>query len=166
MDYHEMRKTFEPVKIKLVLLAESPPVSPDGRYFYNTAGSTREPLFKATMLAFGIVCKDKALGLREFQRRGVLLLDAVYEPVNKQLDKAKRGEAIERGYDELVERLSKLPPGVPVVIIMASLYDRLFYRLKNSGVNVVKRRIPFPAHNPQNIDKFREELASIVAEYH
>jgi hypothetical protein len=37
---------------------------------------------------------------------------------------------------------------------MASLYDSLSYRLKNSGVNVIKRRIPFPAHNPQNIDKF------------
>jgi hypothetical protein len=73
MDYPEMRKRFEPAKVKLVLLAESPPVSPDRRYFYNTAGSTHEPLFKATMMALGIVCKDKARGLLEFQRRGVLV---------------------------------------------------------------------------------------------
>jgi hypothetical protein len=48
------------------------------------------------MLALGIVCNDKAQGLLEFQRRGVLLLDAVYEPVSKQLDKAKRGERLRR----------------------------------------------------------------------
>jgi hypothetical protein len=158
--YHEMRKPFEPATVKLVMLAESPPVS--GKYFYNPAGSMGEPLFKATMLAFGIEHDSKAEGLRKFQQRGLLLLDATYEPVNGIEDKVLRRAAIERGYGKLVELL---PRGVPVVIVLAGLYDLLADDLRNGGVNIVNSRIPFPTRKPERVNEFREKLASIAAEY-
>src|SRR5262249_43022212 len=79
MDYHEMRRPFEPTTVKLVLLAESPPAPNkrgESKYFYNPTGSARESLFEATMKALGIDCGgDKEKGLHELRRRGVLLLD-------------------------------------------------------------------------------------------
>lgn len=165
MDYHSMRKQFEPTIVKLVMLGESPPESQNDRYFYNTAGSLRENLFKATMQALGIACEDKAQGLREFQKRGVLLLDVTYSPVNKLDDKTERVETLERDYDALVARLAELPHGVPVVIVMAGIYDRFFHRLRNDGLNVVKRRIPFPSHTQRRVDEFCTELRSIAVEH-
>jgi uracil DNA glycosylase len=163
MDYHAMRKPFEPATVKLVMLAESPPAS--GKYFYNAGGSTHEALFEATMAALDIPCESKAQGLREFQRRGVLLLDMTYTPVNEIDDKAERAEAVERDYDKLVELLSKLPRGVPVVIMLAGIYDRFANQLRRGGFNIVKSRIPFPTHKRERIKEFCEKLASIAAEH-
>jgi len=122
MDYHEMRRPFEPTTVKLVLLAESPPAPNkrgESKYFYNPTGSARESLFEATMKALGIDCGgDKEKGLHELRRRGVLLLDMSYIPVNK-LPKNDRNKALERGYDQLIEKLSKLPAGIPVAMSMS-----------------------------------------------
>lgn len=164
--YHEMREPFEPETVRLVLVGESPPASKKGecKYFYNVKGSTSETLFHATMQALGIGCdKDKEKGLREFKRRGVLLLDMVYRPVN-DLPEHDRYKAVEDGFDGLVEELSHLP-GVPVAFVVADLYKRFCHRLRKKGVNVIERKIPFPAFNKKNVNNFIKELASIVAEY-
>jgi len=45
--YLPLRNKYRPKKIKLLILAESPPVS--GKYFYDETGKTSEPLFSALM---------------------------------------------------------------------------------------------------------------------
>jgi hypothetical protein len=83
-DYLSMRLDFEPTSesIRLVIVAESPPAS--SKYFYNTNGKVSEPLFKALMKQLCIRAPNtKADGLREFQKRGWVLVDATYQPVNK-----------------------------------------------------------------------------------
>jgi hypothetical protein len=164
--YHVMRKPFEPATVKLVLVGESPPAWKKGecKYFYNVKGNASEKLFHATMQALGIDCgKDKEKGLREFQQRGVLLLDMVYRPVN-DLHADERYNAVEDGFDDLVETLSLLP-GVPVAFVVADLYKRFYRRLRKTGVNVIDRKIPFPARRQEYVDRFCEELASIIAEH-
>jgi uracil DNA glycosylase len=168
MDYHKVRAEFEPENVKLVLIGESPPApnkKGESKYFYDPNGSTRESLFEATMKALGIdLGDDKAKGLHEFKQRGVLLLDMSYTPVNK-LSKGERNEAIERGYDQLVERLSELPAGVPVAIVVQSVYERFLYRLRKASFNVIDRKIPFPSHQKERINEFCAELKSIAAKY-
>jgi hypothetical protein len=39
--YHKLRARYQPVKIKLVFLLESPPAS--GKYFYDPAGKPPNP---------------------------------------------------------------------------------------------------------------------------
>ena len=78
-EYLAFRRKFEPENIRLVIVAESPPAS--GKYFYNPAGAVSEPLFAAFMLQLGFTPTTKEMGLREFQRRGWILVDATYEPV-------------------------------------------------------------------------------------
>jgi hypothetical protein len=66
--YLSLRRQYEPTSVKLIIVAESPPAS--GRFFYNTAGSTNEPLFAAMMRHLGIAPMTKETGLREFQKKG------------------------------------------------------------------------------------------------
>jgi hypothetical protein len=79
-DYLSLRSRYEPENIRLVIIAESPPAS--GLYFYNPTGARSEPLFAALMRQLGISPISKENGLLEFQRRGWVLVDATYEPVN------------------------------------------------------------------------------------
>jgi hypothetical protein len=62
-----MRRRYLPKDIRLVIVAESPPVS--GLYFYDAKGKSTEPLFSALMkqLPFSPISKED--GLKEFQRR-------------------------------------------------------------------------------------------------
>ena len=48
------------------------------------------------------------------------------------------GGAAECGYDQLVEKLSKLPADVPVAIVVQSVYERFSSRLRNAGFNIVR----------------------------
>ena len=90
-EYLAFRRSFEPESIRLVIVAESPPAS--GKYFYNPTGALTEPLFAGLMLQLGFSPTSKESGLREFQRRGWVLVDATYEPVNA-LSGAARNEVI------------------------------------------------------------------------
>src|SRR5262245_3929421 len=79
-EYHDLRLQYAPQSTKLVIVAESPPAS--GKYFYDPTGATSEPLFAALMKQLRFSASRKEDGLREFQRRGWVLVDATYEPVN------------------------------------------------------------------------------------
>ena len=70
-DYLAMRRRYEPASIKLVIVAELPPVS--GLYFYDPAGRTSEPFFAALMKQLSVTPASKNEGLHEFQGRGWML---------------------------------------------------------------------------------------------
>src|SRR5207342_1950145 len=87
-DYLAFRSKFAPTTVKLVVIAESPPKNQT--YFYNLEGRTSEWLFAAMMKQLGVTPPLKEEGLREFQRRGWVLVDATYEPVDGLKNKKKR----------------------------------------------------------------------------
>ena len=107
-DYLTFRRKYEPTIVKLVVVAKFPPKS--GLYFYNPEGRTSEPLFAALMQQLGCRPKTKEEGLREFQRRGWVLVDATYEPVDGIKNKKERNEVIERDYPLLVAALDQMLP--------------------------------------------------------
>ena len=106
-EYLTLRSQFASSLVKLVIVAESPPAS--GKYFYDPAGSINEPLFAALITQLGVTPSTKEAGLREFQRRGGVLVDATYEPVNS-LDRATRDSVISRDYHLLRTDLVALLP--------------------------------------------------------
>ena len=108
--YINLRRRYEPERIRLVIIAESPPAS--GLYFYDETGAPSEPLFAAPMKQLDPSQPRRAtkeVGLREFQRRGWLLVDATYEPVNK-LGRSSVAGVIERDYPLLRDDLVTLTP--------------------------------------------------------
>ncbi|MGE0196929.1 MAG: hypothetical protein AB7P48_15060, partial [Methylocystis sp.] len=118
--YLSLRRKFEPTRVTLAIVAESPPAS--GKYFYDSDGKVTEPLFSALMKQLVIQPKTMCEGLREFQSSGWILVDATYEPVNA-LANADRDLVIIRDYDELCSDLKRVLDTrwreIPLVLIKA-----------------------------------------------
>ena len=160
-EYLEFRRKFEPENIRLVIVAESPPAS--GKYFYNPAGAVSEPLFAAFMLQLGFTPTTKEMGLREFQRRGWILVDATYEPVNAQSGVA-RDEIIVRDYPLLRDDLGELLPdrSTPLILMKANVCELLGPKLAEDGFNVLNKgqSVYFPSHGRQS--DFHRQFGAIL----
>jgi hypothetical protein len=158
--YLDLRRHYEPKPAKLVIVAESPPVS--GLYFYDTRGKTTEPLFLALMKQLPFSPNSKEDGLKELQGKGWILVDATYEQVDKHSD-SERNKAIERAYKELRVDLGKLVPdkSAPLILIKTNLY-RLKPRLIADGYKVLNRgSIPFPSHHHE--PRFHRLFGELIA---
>jgi hypothetical protein len=160
-DYLALRRRYKPENVGLVVVAESPPAS--GRYFYNPTGAPTEPLFAGLMRQLNFSGMTKEEGLREFQRRGWVLVDATYEPVN-ELTHLGRDRIIDRDYPLLRDDLANLTPdrSTPLVLIKANVCRILEPKLVQDGFNVLNRErvIPFPGSGWQT--KFREQFGAIL----
>jgi hypothetical protein len=152
-EYLSFRRKFEPENVKLVIVAESPPASDEGKYFYNPDGKITEWLFAALMKQLGVEPKTKDEGLREFQRQGWTLIDATYEPVNKRESEAAKKEVILRDYPLLRDDLKRLLPDLstPVVLVKANVCRLLEPKLTADGFNVINKgqSVSFPAFGQQ-----------------
>jgi hypothetical protein len=143
-----------------VIVAESPPKS--GKYFYNPEGKRGETLFLALMKQLGISPASKAEGLRQFQEKGWMLVDATYQPVNDL--NLNRDQIIEDDYPKLHADLEKLTSGrsVSVVLIKANVCGILEPKLLAHGFKVINNGvvIPFPSHGQQK--KFAEKFSAVL----
>lgn len=161
-DFLAFRDKFTPTTVKLVVIAESPPKNQT--YFYNPAGRVTEWLFSALMEQLSHTPTTKEDGLREFQRRGWILADATYEPIDGLgTQKKKRNAIIVRDYPLLVATLELLSPDkcVPIILIKANVCELLDSRLTADGFNVLNGgvRVAFPAFGQQ--PKFRAQFTSL-----
>jgi len=148
------------MSVKLAILAESPPVS--GKYFYNPAGFISEPLFSGLMSQLAFTPTSKESGLREFQRRGWILVDATYEPVN--IKGKHRNQVITRDYQSLCGDLAAMLPdrSTPIILVKANVCRLLDGKLTDDGFNVINkgRIVPFPSHSWQN--EFQRQFSEIL----
>jgi hypothetical protein len=158
--YLSFRRAFEPFNVKLVIVAESPPAS--GKYFYNPDGAVSEPLFTALMQQLGFVAVTKESGLQELQRRGWVLVDATYEPVN--VVGVDRDALIIRDYGLLRDDLEAMKPdrSAPIVLVKANVCRLLEPKLLHDGFNVLNRgrAVYFPSTGNQK--KFHQQFAGII----
>jgi len=159
-EYLSLRHPFEPKNVTLAIIAESPPVS--GLYFYNPRGRSTEPLFAALMQQLGYSPGTKEDGLREFQRRGWLLVDATYEPVNRH--EVDRDSVISRDYPLLVNDIKSLITNrlTPLILVKANVCRILEPKLEADGFNVLNRgRVTyFPSNGQQT--KFHQQFGAIL----
>lgn len=162
--YLHLRAGYAPENIKLVVVAESPPAS--GKYFYDPTGSANEPLFAALMIQIRFRPSTKEAGLRHFQERGWVLVDATYQQVDKLAKDASqtRDEVIVGDYPLLLADLSNLllDRTVPLVLIKANVCRILEPWLGRDGFNVINRGqlIYFPSTGQQK--KFEQQFAAAL----
>jgi len=160
-EYLSLRSKFEPATVKLVIIAESPPVS--GKYFYNPAGAVSEPLFAALMSQIGFTPTSKESGLREFQHSGWVLVDATYKPVNS-LDDQERDRVIVRDYHLLRDDLAAMLPdrSIPIVLVKSNVCRLLEHKLTEDGFNVLNngRVVYFPSTGRQK--DFARQFSAIL----
>jgi hypothetical protein len=160
--YHKLRQKYLPQKIKYIFLLESPPIS--GGYFYDPDGRATEQLFSAVMKVINYRPVSKADGLREFARRGYVLVDATYSPVNHIKNERKRNQAILRDLPDLIDGLRKMVGRrrVKIILIKANICQMLEAPLKAVGFNVINNGIsvPFPGSGQQN--KFFQAIKQLL----
>jgi hypothetical protein len=117
------------------------------------------------MKQMGIEAKAKADGLREFQDRGWVLVDATYDRIDK-VSEMERALIILRDYGLLSEDIKRLLGGhwkeIPLVLIKKNVCQLLERQLKETGFKVLNngRVIFFPAFGQQG--KFHEQFPEIV----
>jgi hypothetical protein len=160
--YVALRNRFVPKEVKIVFIRESPPAS--GKYFYNPAGSTKEPLFRAMMGdVLGINPLEKKEGLRQFAGKGYFLIDSTYTLVNALNDK-KADDIIEHNFDLLIRDLTQYAgTGTGIVLVKANVCRLLEPKLAATGFNILNHGeiIPFPGTGQQG--NFRAAILRVLA---
>jgi hypothetical protein len=160
--YLALRSRFQPESIRLAIVAESPPSS--GKYFYDPVGAANEPLFAALMQQLPLAPLTKEEGLLEFQRRGWVLVDSTYEPVNK-LSGPRRDEVIARDYSRLRDDLTNLMAGrsAPLVLIKKNVCRLLEAKLTKDGFTVLNDGcvVYFPSTGRQK--EFQRQFSAVLS---
>lgn len=161
--YIKLRAKYQPSKIKLIFVLESPPAS--GNYFYDPTGRTTEPLFAGLMKAIGEQPATKEEGLHAFPRKGFFLVDATYKPVNHIRNNKKRNERILQDLPKLIRDLKTTIRNkrVKIVLVKANICRLLEEPLTAAGFNVINNEtvIPFPSHGNQK--KFHQTIEKLFA---
>lgn len=155
--YKSMAMRFKPDKVKLALLAESPPAIPDNmdisqlKYFYNVdyINNQKDILLRETAK---VILNNNNLSVRTqnekitvlngLKNEGVYLVDTVKYAVN-ELDKRTRKQAVLDSLPALIEELEELNPD-RIIIVMKSIYDMIGKELKEVGLPI----IDVPVYSP------------------
>jgi hypothetical protein len=148
----EAARSYQPKRVRLLLLAESPPS--DDRYFYFEDEATADNLFEdvCEVILEAKPRGNKAPYLKELRRRGVFLAEV-------KPDAPRSGEALGPYVGPLLLNVGTLAPE-KIVIITTDAYDAAYAKLKQAGLPVVDVRVPFPAtdHPPEFRQRFRQAL--------
>lgn len=169
--YEELRQQYRPARLRVLLIAESPPDPGAGeRRFFYAPRLTIDNLYRGVAQALygersDIDVSDKAAVLERLREDGFWVIDAVEEPINK-LAAAARARAIAEAVPSLVERCGELAPECGVIICHGKVYAAAAPALRRAGVRVLHEEpLPFPLGNwrRQFVDGFQHALATVEA---
>jgi hypothetical protein len=156
--YKKLREKYTPHEIKLIFIFESPPTN--GTYFYDDTGPVNEPLFKGMMKCFiPFVPAAKEEGLTEFCKRGFLVVDAVYVPIDNIRSSNERETVIQKHYKKLENDLRSLIKNraVRIILVGAAVSKALEEKLKEKFYVINDGEVvPFNGNGQQN--NFRSKI--------
>jgi hypothetical protein len=164
--YEELRERYRPDRLRVLLIAESPPDPGAGnrRFFYS-------PELRADNLYRGVAealygerpnfdVRKKTAVLDQLKADGFWLIDAVDTPVDK-LGSTARTAAIQAATASVVDACIRLAPELGVIICHGKVYAAAAAPLRDAGVNVLHdESLPFPLGNwrAQFVAGFRRAL--------
>lgn len=155
-------------KISMLFIAEAPPAAVD-RFFYYECVEKHDWLFLGIQKVFEPEKADIYLNshrppflkkqmLENFKRKGRFLLDLYpTAEIIKGLS-LYVGNCI--GTIEQYVAEGRMSKDTPIILIKSTVYDSLYYPLRNKGYNVIDERIPFPSSGQQKrfAESFRRAL--------
>ena len=161
--YNKLRKEYKPSEIKCLLIAESPPKSEGGRFFYNPDQEKYDFLFRSVMEVIFTDFKvkyrrgQKRIYLQKFKEKGFYLIDAVDEPINDK-NQRERNKIIKRNLENKIREIDELiSKDTPIIFIKKNIFKIFHPELKRRGFNVIHNKpIPFPSSGQQS--KFKEKF--------
>lgn len=169
--YEELRERYRPERLRVLLVAESPPDPGGGeqRFFYSPQLRADNLYRGVSQALYGdhdeIDILDKPTVLDRIKADGYWLIDAVDEPVNK-LSPGARARAIAASVPRLAERCVELAPEFGVILCHGRVYAAAAQPLREAGVVILHDEpLPFPLGNWRApfISGFRRALDALEA---
>src|SRR3989441_12027272 len=157
-NFSRARRKYRPRKVRLLLIAESPPSS--GGFFYFPMTIGKDHLFRETMKALDLWPKnepmrkgvDKRSMLRRFQSMGLYLLDTCEFPVDK-LRPLERRKAVLQQTPRLIDDVIEADPP-HILVVKSTIFNPVVKALEESGLRsriLNTGPVPFPSHGNQRI---------------
>lgn len=174
-EYEALRRKYRPKKVKLLLIAESPPPSAEidsSRHFYRTDKIRRgDRLFVNTIKALYSPAADltetqieqeKEKWLRRFQDDGGYLIEALEETQVHEVSKAERQAKIHRSLARLLERVKEVADkDTKIILIKSNVFEVAASPLSKAGYTVLnKELVDYPGQFNQRA--YREKLAALL----
>ncbi len=174
--YERLRKKYRPDKVKLLLIAEAPPLSDSPRFFYDINTKDNDNLYLETMsvlfcgLTRGVrgersvdfkkeLRQNKAAYLQKFKDCGFWLQDAVPVPIG--VKPKKDTERLIRNYIDRMIQIIKSYHIDKCILIKDTVYDSLSSPLEAVGVKILNHKaLKFPASRWQTT--FRKEFGELL----
>ncbi len=157
-NFKHARRKYRPHRVRLLLIAESPPSSGGFFYFPTTIG--KDHLFRETMKALEFWPNDQPMRrgvdkrsmLRRFQTMGFYLLDTCVSPVDKMRPGDRRKTVLTQTPRLIKDVISANPSHI--FVVKSSIFSPVSQALKESGflprlLNV--RPVPFPSLGNQRL---------------
>lgn len=161
--YISLRNKYLPATLKVVFVLESPPAGHG--YFYDEAGKPSEVLFRSFMSClFGYRPVTKREGLEKLSKGGYLLVNPIYEPVNKLPDHVAN-RLILANYNNFIQDLLELGADkARLILVKKNICQLLETPLLADGFNVLNQgvTVPFPLH--YHLNSFTSEVQRMLAE--
>lgn len=175
--YELVRLKYKPASIKVLLIAESPPPTPEvqsSRQFYYTDRIRKDDrLFTNTIKALYVEAADlteaeleeaKESWLKRFMRDGFYMIEALEESQVHEVTKRQRKQRIRDSVPKLIERVKRLAgKGTKIILIKSNVFEEAAEPLREAGFTVLNRELlDYPGHFNQKA--YREKFAKYVEE--
>lgn len=161
-NFISLRNKYLPKTLNIIFVLESPPYGHG--YFYDLTGRVSEVLFRAYMKLLGINPTTKEEGLEFLKRKGWVLVNPIYTPVNKLPDKEADTLILEnyQNFKKDLDQLLSKSHSVPIILVKSNILKLLEKPLINDGYNVINNGvlIPFPLHYHAN--SFHEKVSKMI----
>jgi hypothetical protein len=174
MTYDELRKSYCPAHVKVLLIAESPPPAAEiesSRHFYRSDKVRREDrLFTNTMRALYPETAElpadleatKEQLLRRFQQDGWYMIEALETSQKHEVTKQQRQEHIRDALPRLLERVQKIAnKNTKIILIKSNVFEVAREPLREAGFDVLNTALlDYPGRFNQKA--YREKLAALA----
>jgi hypothetical protein len=170
-NFNRARRKYRPRKIRILLIAESPPSS--GGFFYFPMTIGKDHLFRETMKALDLWPEnepmlkgvDKRPMLLRFQSMGFYLLDTCDFPVDKMRPVERRETLLEQ-IPRLVNDVIEADP-LRIFVVKSTIFNPVVIALEESGLRsrvLNTGPVPFPSHGNQRV--YRSSLKRALTRAH
>ena len=173
--YDSIRQQYRPNKIKVLLIAESPPPEASkasSRHFYRSEKVRRDDrLFTNTIKALYSEAADKTEGqlepdketwLRRFQTDGYYMIEALEESQVHEVTKDQRQDRIGASLPRLLKRVRELAgKDTKIILIKSNVFEVAAEPLRQAGFTVLNTGLlDYPGRFNQRA--YREKLARML----